>query len=351
MRATGTVICVTTNPSLVDANGLADLYAQAVAGRPLDNRSLVPLVRSLSIVEPAMVQRRLAQLWSRSIKHASQDLLLDVAIRCCDLTTLEGIDTPARVARLAAKAVLPDGDDLTCPPVAAICVYPDLVAAARDALDRRAGTALAGPLHDRAAGVKIAAVAWGFPGGRTSRDVGIAEIELAVSAGADEIDIVIDRGKVLSGRWAEAIEDVACAKAACGAAHLKVIVESGELGSLEAIGAAAWLSVLGGADFVKTSTGKVPIGATPASVLILSRVAAAAQDTLGRTVGVKASGGIKSAKDALRYLVLLSEEFGPEWLDPTRFRLGVSSLLDDLVAQKRHRRAGIYFDADQFSMP
>jgi len=327
---------------------LIGLRERIVSGETINNSELVPLVKSWSIVQPSMVKRRVEQIWSRSIKNESQDRLLDIAISCCDLTTLEGTDTRGRINRLVAKAISPDGTNGGCPPVAAICVYPDMVPDVYSALNSRI---IANGIHGKQARkINIASVASGFPSRRTYSEVGALEISRAISSGANEIDIVIDRGALLSGDFSAIVNDVAAAKKACGEVHLKVILESGELGSLDMIGAASWLAVLGGADFLKTSTGKIPVGATPSSIFILARVAAQASEILERPLGVKASGGIKSSKDALRYLVLMAEEHGEQWLNPERFRFGVSSLLDDLVAQRRHRADGIYFDTDEFPL-
>jgi deoxyribose-phosphate aldolase len=247
---------------------------------------------------------------------------VDAAIGLVDLTSLEGTDTPRKVAALAERAMRPDPSDPSVPPVAAVCVYPDLIGVVARVLG---GTE-----------VRAASVAGAFPSGRTSLRVKLAEVREAVHAGADEIDMVLDRGAFLDGAYGKALHDVQAIREACGDAHLKVILETGELRTLDAAHRAAWLALLGGAEFVKTSTGKTSPSATPAAVLALLQAAMAYGEASGREVGVKASGGIRATEDALAYFALVRDSAGPAWLAPQRFRFGASSLLDDLVA----RRAG-----------
>lgn len=311
------------------------IWSELLDGAHVDDATLAVVLQGAGRVEPVTVARRSAQLWARSLKGTSQAGALDAVVATCDLTTLEGVDTPRRVAQLAAKAVRPDPQDPTCPSVAALCVYPDLVADARAALDERGGQAIA-----------VAAVATGFPAGRTSAAIKEAEIEGAVAAGASEIDIVIDRGAFLSGRFGAVLEEIRMAKRACGEAHLKVILETGELGSPAAIYQAALLALCAGPAFIKTSTGKISDGATPLSAYLLCRAvgdfARMVGQTTGRTTGVKAAGGIRSAKDACRYLVMVAETLGVEAVDPSRWRFGASGLLNDVLAQRRHLAQGIY---------
>lgn len=304
------------------------IWGELREGLELDDWDLGRVLSGLPTVDEVGAGARCGRLWSRSIKKESQDWALRRSIECCDLTTLEGTDTPARVATLAAKALRPDPDDLSGPSVAAVCVHPDLVGAAKDALG--------------SAPVAVAAVASSFPMGRAPLASKLADIEAAVLAGADEIDVVIDRAAFLSGRYRYALDELRAFKSVCGSAHLKVILETGELGSLDAVRQASWLAMISGADFIKTSTGKISIGATPETVLVLVQAARDFELATGRVVGVKAAGGIRSAKDAVRYLVLVRETAGAEFLVPSRWRLGVSSLLDDLVAQRRHLRSGVY---------
>jgi deoxyribose-phosphate aldolase len=253
-----------------------------------------------------------------------------------DLTTLEGADTPGKVRSMCAKAVRPEPGDADCPSVAAICVYGDLVGEARDAL--------------RGSGVKIAAVATAFPSGRAPLSVKLADTLAAVEAGANEIDMVIDRGAFLAGRYAAVAEEIAAVKAACTAsghnAHLKVILETGELATYDNVKRASWLAMLAGADFIKTSTGKVSPASTLPVGLVMLEAARDFRAQAGRQVGVKVAGGIRAAKDALRYLVVVNETAGPDWLDPDWFRFGASSLLNDLLLQRRKLATGAYSGPD-----
>jgi deoxyribose-phosphate aldolase len=253
-----------------------------------------------------------------------------------DLTTLEGADTPGKVRGLCAKARHPDPDDPSVPPVAAVCVYPDLVALARGEL---AGS-----------GVAVASVATAFPSGRASLAVKLADVADAVDAGADEVDMVIDRGAFLAGRYAQVYEEVRAVREACGAAHLKVILETAELATLDNTARASWLAMLAGADFIKTSTGKVTPAATPPVALVMLSAVRDFADATGRRVGVKVAGGIRTAKDAIRYLVLVREIAGPEWLTPELFRIGASSLLNDLLMQRSKQLTGAYAGPNYFTL-
>lgn len=284
-----------------------------------------------------MIRARVEALSTRSIKGDAQSAGWDLAIACVDLTTLEGADTPARVARLAARAVRPDPEDATCPAVAAVCVYPERVGDAKRALERLGD-------HD----VAVASVASGFPAGLTPRAARLLEIEAAVAAGADEIDTVLDRAAFLSGNRAAVRERITQEKEACGHAKLKVILETAELGSADAVWRAAWDAAMSGADVLKTSTGKGPGGADLVSAWVLGTVAREAGDILGRPIGVKISGGVRTAKEALRYMLVINEVSGTEALVPSRFRFGASTLLDDLVAQRRYHSTGRYHGPDYF---
>jgi deoxyribose-phosphate aldolase len=213
------------------------------------------LLRALPGVDAVGAEARAAKLATRSLKASTKKRAIDLAIAMVDLTTLEGADTPGRVASLCAKARQPDPADATVPAVAAVCVYPDLVATAKEAL---VGT-----------DVKVAAVATAFPSGRASRTVKLLDVADAVSAGADEIDMVIDRGAFLAGEWGKVFDEIVAVKSACGAAHLKVILETGELVTYDNVRTASWLAMLAGADFIKTSTGKVPVAATPPVALVM----------------------------------------------------------------------------------
>jgi deoxyribose-phosphate aldolase len=275
-------------------------------------------------------------LSTRSIKTSAKAWALDRAISMVDLTTLEGADTPGKVRALCAKGRRPDPSDPSVPPVAAICVYPDLVAVAVGAL---AGS-----------GVHVAAVATAFPSGRAALDVKLADTRDAVAAGADEIDMVIDRGAFLAGRYLQVFEEMVAVREACGQAHLKVILETGELVTYDNVRRASWLAMLAGADFIKTSTGKITPAATLPVTLVMLEAVRDFRERTGRRVGVKAAGGIRSAKDAIRYLVLVNETTGEEWLDPDLFRFGASSLLNDLLMQRQKLATGRYAGPDYFTL-
>jgi deoxyribose-phosphate aldolase len=285
---------------------------------------------------------RVAALATRSIKTTAKAWALDLVVRMTDLTTLEGADTPGTVRALCAKARQPDPDDPDCPPVAAVCVYPDVVPVAVQAL---AGS-----------GIKVAAVATAFPSGRASLTVKVADTRDAVLAGADEIDMVIDRGAFLAGRYGLVFEEILAVREAIeGAAgrrsvHLKVILETGELVTYDNVRRASWLAMLAGADFIKTSTGKVSPAATPAVTLVMLEAVRDFHTATGQVVGVKPAGGIRTAKDAVRYLVLVNETAGEGWLDPDRFRFGASSLLNDVLLQRRRMAIGAYAGPDHLTL-
>ncbi|HET8813266.1 MAG TPA: deoxyribose-phosphate aldolase [Gaiella sp.] len=290
----------------------------------------------LGSVDAVSLEGRAAELAKRSIKRESKIFALDLAIRMIDLTTLEGADTPGKVRALSAKAIRPDPGDANVPSVAAVCVYPTLVAVAR--------RALAGSM------VKVASVATAFPSGQAPLDVKLADVRAAVEAGADEIDMVIDRGAFLSGRIGEVYDEVVAVKEACGGAHLKVILETGELGSYDAVRRASLVAIAGGADFIKTSTGKVSPAATLPVALCMIEAIRDVYDETGLVVGMKTAGGIRAAKQAIQYLCVLHETLGVEWLTPDRFRFGASSLLNDLLLQLRKQRTGIYRSPDEFTL-
>jgi deoxyribose-phosphate aldolase len=262
---------------------------------------------------------------------------LDLAISMIDLTTLEGQDTPGKVRAMCAKARHPDPTDPTVPMVAAVCVYPDL-----------AGVAAA---EVKGTGIHVASVATAFPSGRASLEVKLADVRSAIAAGADEIDMVIDRGAFLAGGYQVVFDEIAAVREACGEkAHLKVILETGELVTLDNVRRASWLAMLAGADFIKTSTGKVSPAATLPVTLVMLEAVRDYRESHGRQVGVKAAGGIRTAKDAIRYLVLVNETVGDDWLDPDWFRLGASSLLNDLLMQRTKMTTGRYSGPDYFTM-
>jgi deoxyribose-phosphate aldolase len=297
---------------------------------------LEPRLPRIGSVDQVAVEERAATLAKRSIKQDAKLWALELAVRMMDLTTLEGADTPGKVAALCSKAVRPDPVDRTVPSVAAVCVYPNLVAVARE---RLAGS-----------GVKVASVATGFPSGQYPLELKLADVRAAVEQGADEVDMVIDRGAFLSGRYAKVYDEVVRVKEACGAAHLKVILETGELGTYDNVRRASLLAIAGGADFIKTSTGKVSPAATlPVTLVMLEAIRDVHEET-GREVGMKPAGGIRHAKQAVQYLVLLHETLGLDWMTPDRFRFGASSLLNDVLMQIRKHKTGAYQSPDYFTV-
>jgi deoxyribose-phosphate aldolase len=308
--------------------GFADVTAS--------NETLRRFLHGLPGVDQVGVEARAAMLATRSIKTTAKAFALDLAIRMVDLTTLEGQDTPGKVRALCAKGRQPDPTDPSCPPVAAICVYGDLVPTAVEAL---AGS-----------GIHIAAVATAFPSGRAPLDVKLADAKAAVAAGADEIDMVIDRGAFLAGRYLDVYDEIVATKQASGDAHLKVILETGELATYDNVRRASWLAMLAGGDFIKTSTGKVSPAATLPVTLVMLEATRDFRNQTGRQVGVKAAGGIRAAKDAVRYLVVVNEVAGDDWLSPDWFRFGASSLLNDLLMQRQKLATGRYAGPDYFTL-
>lgn len=293
--------------------------------------SLRQLLHGLPGVDEVGANARVAALGTRSIKNASKSWAIDLAIRMVDLTTLEGMDTPGKVRAMCAKALRPDPTDASVPSVAAVCVYGDLVGTARAVVGDH---------------VHVAAVATAFPSGRASLDVKLMDTKEAVASGADEIDMVIDRGAFLAGDYSHVFEEIVAVKQACGDAHLKVILETGELRTLDNVRRASWLAMLAGADFIKTSTGKVVPAATPPVTLVMLEAVRDFEASTGRRVGVKAAGGIRTSKDAIKYLVLVNETVGDAWLTPDLFRFGASTLLNDLLLQRQRMASGHYSGPD-----
>ena len=297
---------------------------------------LEPRLPRIGSVDAVALEERAASLAKRSIKKDAKVWALQLAIRCTDLTTLEGADTPGKVAALCSKAIRPDPSDAHVPSVAAVCVYPNLVPVA---VDRLRGT-----------GIHVASVATGFPSGQYPTDIKIADARRAVEAGADEIDMVIDRGAFLSGRYAKVYDEIVKVKEAVGDAHLKVILETGELGTYDNVRRASLVAMAAGADFIKTSTGKLPSAATlPVALVMLEAIRDVHEET-GRMVGFKPAGGIRNAKQAVQHLVLVHETLGTDWLTPDLYRLGASSLLNDILMQIRKERTGIYRSPDEFTI-
>jgi deoxyribose-phosphate aldolase len=294
--------------------------------------SLKKYLRTLAPVDQIGAEARAAMLATRSIKTTSKNWAIDMAITMVDLTTLEGADTPGKVRALCAKAVRPDPSDPTVPSVGAICVYNDMVKIARTELDKNGGQ-----------NIPVAAVSTAFPSGRASMEVKIRDTKDALEDGAAEIDMVIDRGAFLSGRLGEVFDEIKAIKEVCGSrAHLKVILETGELATLDNVRKASYLAMLAGADFIKTSTGKVSPAATAPVVLVMLEAVRDYYKETGIRIGVKPAGGIRTTKDAMKQLVLVNETAGPDWLTPSLFRIGASALLNDLLMQRMKMRDGYY---------
>ncbi|WP_111768278.1 deoxyribose-phosphate aldolase [Nakamurella deserti] len=311
---------------------------------PASDTNLRRYLDGIPGVDAVGLEARAAGLGTRSIKTSSKAWALDRIIELIDLTTLEGADTPGKVRSLVAKALTPDASDLSTPRVAAVCIYGDLVPVAVEAL----GAAHSAGRDD---GVNVAAVATAFPSGRASLSVKLADTADAVAAGADEIDMVIDRGAFLAGRYGEVYDEIEAVKHACrradgSSAHLKVILETGELNTYDNVRRASWLAILAGGDFIKTSTGKVSPAATLPMTLSMLEVVRDWYRLTGERVGVKPAGGIRTSKDAIKHLVLVAETVGEEWLTPHLFRFGASSLLNDVLLQRQKIRTGQYSGPD-----
>jgi len=290
---------------------------------------------SITSVDAVGLEARAAALAGRSIKKASKLAALDLAIRCMDLTTLEGADTPGKVRALCAKAMRPDPLDSSVPAVAAVCVYPELVPVAVHAL--------------QGSGVKVASVAGSFPAGLGPLPVRVDEIRRAVDYGADEIDIVLNRSAFLAGDYARSFDEIAAEKHACGEAHCKVILETGELGSYDQVRRASMLAMAAGADVIKTSTGKIGTAATLPVNLCMCEVIRDFHEQTGRMIGLKLAGGIRTAKQAWQHEVIVGETLGSDWLTPEWLRLGASSLLNDVLMQLRMQATGRYQRPDDFT--
>ncbi|MEN0083783.1 MAG: deoxyribose-phosphate aldolase [Leifsonia sp.] len=328
--------------------------AVEVLGGDLTEGSLRRYLNGIAGVDAVGLEQRAAGLGTRSIKTSSKKWALDTVIELIDLTTLEGADTPGKVHSLVAKALTPDPSDPGTPRPAAVCVYGDMVPYAVEALGaahagavRRAGASADG----HSGGINVAAVATAFPSGRASLKVKLADTADAVAAGADEIDMVIDRGAFLSGRYGQVFDEIVAVKEACRRddgtyAHLKVILETGELNTYDNVRRASWLSILAGGDFIKTSTGKVSPAATLPVTLLMLEVVRDWHRLTGEEIGVKPAGGIRSSKDAIKYLVTVAETVGEHWLQPHLFRFGASSLLNDVLLQRQKLTTGHYSGAD-----
>ncbi|TML54816.1 MAG: deoxyribose-phosphate aldolase [Actinobacteria bacterium] len=297
---------------------------------------LEPRLPRIGSVDQVALEERAATLAKRSIKREAKVFALELAVRMTDLTTLEGADTPGKVAALASKAIRPDPSDPNVPSVAAVCVYPNLVPPAVERV--------------RGSGVKVASVATAFPSGQSPLETKLEEVRWVVEHGADEVDMVIDRGAFLAGRYAKVYDEIVRVKEASGEAHLKVILETGELGTYDNVRRASLLAMAAGADFIKTSTGKLPSAATlPVALVMLEAIRDVYEET-GRAVGFKPAGGIRNAKQAVQHLVLVHETLGEDWLTPDRYRFGASSLLNDILMQLRKEKTGRYQSPDYFTI-
>jgi deoxyribose-phosphate aldolase len=293
------------------------------------------VIRRLPHVDRVGIEERAAVLGKRSIKTTAKQEGIRLAVSMLDLTTLEGADTPGKVRHLCAKAVCPSPTIPEIPSCAAVCVYPSLAGVAHAALE---GT-----------GVRTASVATAFPSGQASFEVKLRDVEDAVAAGAEEIDMVISREAFLAGEDTRVMEEIVRVKEACGDAHLKVILETAELGSYDHVRHASLLAMEAGADFIKTSTGKAASGATPGVTLVMLEAIRDYMERTDRPVGMKAAGGVSTSKAALHRLVLVKETLGDEWLSPERFRIGASSLLNDLLMQYQKTQTGRYARPEEFS--
>ena len=316
----------------------------AMLGGEATDANLRRYLHGIPGIDAVGLEQRAADLGSRSIKTTSKKLALDTTIQLIDLTTLEGADTRGKVRSLVGKALTPDAGDPDCPRVAAVCVYGDMVPHAVEALGsaHAAGTGT---------GIAVAAVATAFPSGRASLAVKLADTADAVAAGADEIDMVIDRGAFLSGHYGLVFDEIVAVKEACRRqdgthAHLKVILETGELNTYDNVRRASWLAILAGGDFIKTSTGKVAPAATLPVTLSMLEVVRDWHRLTGEKIGVKPAGGIRTSKDAIKYLVAVAETVGEEWLQPHLFRFGASSLLNDVLLQRQKMATGHYSGPD-----
>ncbi len=286
-------------------------------------------------VDQVAIEERVANLAKRSIKKASKVAGLKLSISMMDLTTLEGKDTEGKVRQLCRKAVRPLDSDSGLPSCAAICVYPNFVRIAKDALG--------------ASGVKVASVATAFPSGQSPLEIKLDDVRRAVEFGADEIDMVIDRGAMLSGDYGKVFDEIAATKEACGPAHLKVILETGELGTYDVVRKASDLAIAAGGDFIKTSTGKVQPAATLGVTLVMLEAIRDHFYATGTRIGMKPAGGVRTAKQALQYLVVVKETLGDAWLTPDLFRFGASALLNDVLMQLEKERTGLYQASEDFS--
>ncbi len=296
---------------------------------------MFPNLNNLPVYDTVGVDERIARFGSRSIKTSSKKEGLNLAISMIDLTTLEGNDTRGKVQQLCHKAMHPNDLYSDIPKVAAVCVYPSFVGIAKKALE--------------GSGIRVASVATAFPSGQTALEVKLNDVKTAVDHGADEIDMVISRGAFLSGDYLYVFDEIAAIKKACGDAHLKVILETGELETLDNVRKASEIAIYAGADFIKTSTGKVQPAATMQVTYVMLDAIKDYYLKTGKMIGMKPAGGISNAKLALQYLVMLNEVLGEKWMNKNYFRFGASSLLNDLLMQLIKFKTGVYQSSNYFS--
>ena len=281
-----------------------------------------------SKIDSIGLNERVASLATRSIKKDSKLQALNLIVSMCDLTTLEGEDTEGKISQMAAKAIKPDPSDKSIPSVAAVCVYPSLV----------------GPIKEKVmhSDVKVASVSSYFPSGQVPMESKLLDTKYAIDSGADEIDIVINRKAFLEGDYRKVYDEIVALKELCGEVHLKTIIEVGDLKTYENIRKASLISLAAGSDFIKTSTGKLSVGSSRQACYVMAKAVLDFYHMTGIKAGIKVAGGIRDAKDAIRYLVIVNEEMGVDWLSPDMFRFGASSLLDDVLKQIRKLKTGAY---------
>lgn len=296
---------------------------------------MLPNLNNLPVYDTVGVDERIARFGTRSIKTSSKKEGLNLAISMIDLTTLEGNDTRGKVQQLCYKAMHPNDLYSDIPKVAAVCVYPSFVGIAKKALE--------------GSGIRVASVATAFPSGQSALEVKLKDVKTAVDQGADEIDMVISRGKFLSGDYLYVFDEITAIKKACGDAHLKVILETGELETLDNVRKASEIAIYAGADFIKTSTGKVQPAATMQVTYVMLDAIKDYYLKTGKMIGMKPAGGISNAKLALQYLVMLNEVLGEKWMNKNYFRFGASSLLNDLLMQLIKLKTGVYQSSNYFS--
>ena len=303
-----------------------NINEQTIAS-PFTWASTVELLDGVKVDEIG-VKERVSSLSTRSIKRESKLQALNYIVSMCDLTTLEGEDTEGKVLQMTSKAMRPDPADEDVPSAAAVCVYPSLVSTAKEIIG--------------SSNVKVASVSSYFPSGQVPLESKLLDTKYAIDEGADEIDIVINRKAFFEGDYRKVFDEIVSLKEACGDKHLKTILEVGELRTYENIKKASLLALAAGSDFIKTSTGKISNGSSKEACLVMAKAVYEFKESTGFTAGIKVAGGIRNSKDAIRYLIIIKEELGEDWLDADYFRFGASSLLDDVLKQIRKLKTNAY---------